>query len=105
MKVETVNVYVAYDGTRFDNENDCRAYEEKLDSYINAVEALPAALADISLFCFMTRFKNCDSCPIAELCHARPSSFASLEAYLDHIRQTDAWDNFYFNRTTEVQDD
>lgn len=106
MKVETVNVYVAYDGTRFDNEDECRAYEAKLDSYINAVEKLPAALADIGLFCYMTRLKNaCCICPISELCKQRPPFFASLDAYLSHIRETDEWDNVYHNRTTEVQDD
>ena len=106
LKVETVNGYVAYDGTRFDNENECCVHEARLDSYNNAVEKLPAALADIELFCFMTRMKNdCCVCPIAELCHNRPPLFESLEVYLNYIRQTDAWNDVYHHKITGVQDD
>lgn len=94
-----MKVYVAYDGTRFDDENECRAYEEMFGRYNDAVEKLPAALADIDLFCFLTRVKStCDTCPIAELCKQKPSSFPSLTAYLNHIRWTDEWDNVYHNK-------
>ena len=49
--------YVAFDGRVFDNENDCRAYEDSK----KIPESVIAGIAAIAEYC--DRFSDCHGCP------------------------------------------
>lgn len=62
----TKEVYVAYDGTEFYDEDKCREYEDELDNL--QVSALIKALKVIASNKAIFSEYNCDKCPLTLIC-------------------------------------
>lgn len=62
----TKEVYVAYDGTEFYDEDKCREYEDELDNLQvpNLIKALKVIASNKAIF----SVSSCDRCPLTSIC-------------------------------------
>ena len=62
----TKEVYVAYDGTEFYDEDKCREYEDELDNLQvpNLIKALKVIASNKAIFSSY----SCDRCPLTSIC-------------------------------------
>lgn len=62
----TKEVYVAYDGKEFYDEDKCREYEDELNNlqFPNLIKALKVIASNRAIFSVC----DCDKCPLTSIC-------------------------------------